>query len=144
LRSGIHNTIGGVSILHKDEATIANYLKSSGYTTAIFGKWHLGLSYPYHPLERGFDEAFIHGGGGIGQLEDHHGNRHKDATWGHNGVLEKSEGFSSDVFFHRATIFIEKNREKPFFCFLSTPATHTVRSGTQSDGAHPETWSRSK
>ncbi|MEN9021195.1 MAG: sulfatase-like hydrolase/transferase, partial [Verrucomicrobiales bacterium] len=79
LRLGIHNTIGGVSILHKDESTLANYLKGGGYTTAIFGKWHLGMSYPYHPMERGFDDVFVHGGGGIGQLEDFYGNRHMNA-----------------------------------------------------------------
>ncbi len=125
LRLGIHNTIGGVSILHKDESTLANYLKGGGYTTAIFGKWHLGMSYPYHPMERGFDDVFVHGGGGIGQLEDFYGNRHMNATWDYNGRPEKSEGFSSDVLFDRAAAFIEGHREQPFFCFLSTPATHT-------------------
>ncbi len=125
LRLGIHNTIGGVSILQKDEATLADYLKAAGYATAIFGKWHLGLSYPYHPSERGFDEVFIHGGGGIGQLEDYYGNRHTNATWDHNGTFVKSKGFSTDVLFDRAAVFIEKHRNEPFFCFLSTPATHT-------------------
>ncbi len=125
LRSGIHNAIGGVSILHRDEVTLANYLKGIGYATAIFGKWHLGMSYPYHPLQRGFDDVFVHGGGGIGQLEDFYGNRHLNATWDHNGVPTKSTGFSSDVLFARAKDFIEAEREGPFFCFLSTPATHT-------------------
>jgi len=125
LRAGVHTTVQGVSILHKDEITLANYLGGVGYRSAIFGKWHLGLSYPYHPMERGFDEVFIHGGGGIGQLEDYYGNNHLNATWDHNGVFETSEGFSSDVLFDRATRFIEANRDKPFFCFISTPATHT-------------------
>ena len=125
LRSGIHKTIGGVSILHQQEATLANHLKGSGYMTAIFGKWHLGMNYHYHTMERGFDEVFVHGGGGIGQLEDYFGNRHADATWDHNGTMVKSKGFSSDVLFDRASKFIEEAREKPFFCFISTPATHT-------------------
>jgi arylsulfatase A-like enzyme len=60
LRSGIHNTVGGVSILKAEEATLANYLGGSGYKTAIFGKWHLGYSHPYHPNERRFEEAFVH------------------------------------------------------------------------------------
>ena len=126
LRAGIHNTIGGVSILQRDEVTLANYLKGVGYATAIFGKWHLGMTYPYHPMHRGFDEVFIHGGGGIGQLEDHYGNRHMDATWEHNGVFTKSKGYSSDVLFDRAKAFIASKREAPFFCFLSTPATHNM------------------
>jgi len=105
--------------------TMGEIFQAAGYKTGIFGKWHLGYSYPYHPMERGFDETFVHGGGGIGQLEDYYGNDHLDAVWDHNGVFEKSEGFSSDVLFDRATQFIDANREDPFFCFISTPATHT-------------------
>lgn len=125
LRSGVHNTVGGVSILKSDEATLANYLGGAGYRTAIFGKWHLGFSHPYHPNERGFEEAFVHGGGGIGQMEDFYGNNHMDATWDHNGELVPSEGYSSDVLFNQAARFIEESGDDPFFCFISTPATHT-------------------
>ena len=125
LRSGIHNTVGGVSILKAEEATLANYLGGAGYRTAIFGKWHLGYSYPYRPYERGFQTSFVHGGGGIGQMEDYYGNNHMDATWDHNGVMVPSKGFSSDVLFDQAAQFIQASGEKPFFCFISTPATHT-------------------
>ena len=125
LRSGIHNTVGGVSILKAEEATLANYLSGAGYRTAIFGKWHLGYSHPYKPNDRGFQEAFVHGGGGIGQMEDYYGNNHLDATWDHNGKMEPSKGFSSDVLFKQAARFIKESGEDPFFCFISTPATHT-------------------
>jgi arylsulfatase A-like enzyme len=124
MRSGIHNTIGGVSILHQDDETMADVLGDAGYKTAIFGKWHLGFSDPYHPNQRGFQEAFVHGGGGIGQLEDYYGNDHLDATFDHNGQAVATEGFTSDVLFDRAKGFIRKNQDEPFFCFVSTPATH--------------------
>ena len=42
-------------------------LREAGYTTGIFGKWHLGDQDPYRPDQRGFDEVFMHGAGGIGQ-----------------------------------------------------------------------------
>ena len=124
MRAGIHNTIGGVSLLHRDEVTMAQLLKQAGYRTALFGKWHLGFSYPYHPNDRGFEEAFVHGGGGIGQLEDYYGNDHLDATFDHNGTFVSTEGFSTDVLFDRAKGFISRHRNEPFFCFVSTPATH--------------------
>ena len=124
LRLGIHNTVGGVSILHKDETTIADRLGKAGYATGIFGKWHLGMSYPYQPRHRGFQETFIHGGGGIGQLEDYFGNNHIDATYWANGKVVNTEGYSTDILFSQARKFIDKNKEKPFFCFVSTPATH--------------------
>jgi arylsulfatase A-like enzyme len=90
MRAGIHNTIGGVSILHKNEKTIADLLGARGYRTAVFGKWHLGYAYPYRPEDRGFQEVFSHGGGGIGQLEDYFGNSHLDATYYHNGKFAAS------------------------------------------------------
>ncbi len=124
LRAGIYNTVGGVSILHKNEKTIADLMKESGYKTAVFGKWHLGMSHPYTPECRGFDEHFIHGGGGVSQLEDYYGNTHINATYIHNGQYVKSRGFSTDVLFDQGIDFMNRNREKPFFCFISTPAVH--------------------
>ncbi len=132
MRSGIHDTIGGRSILHKNEVTIAERLKKAGYSTGIFGKWHLGFSYPYLPHQRGFDISFIHGGGGIGHMEDYFGNTHLNAWYWRNGKAEPSQGFSSDVLFNEGLKFIEAHKDRPFFAFISTPATHSPWQ------AHPE------
>jgi arylsulfatase A-like enzyme len=74
LLSGRHDFKNGVThtILERERmslntTTIAQVLKSAGYTTGIFGKWHLGDEPAYRPNRRGFDEMFIHGCGGIGQ-----------------------------------------------------------------------------
>ena len=40
------------------EVTLAQLLKSRGYATAMFGKWHLGDSPQFMPLRHGFDEYF--------------------------------------------------------------------------------------
>jgi arylsulfatase A-like enzyme len=42
-----------------EKVTIAQCLKSAGYATALFGKWHLGEEGNYHPKKRGFDEAVV-------------------------------------------------------------------------------------
>ena len=52
------------------EISIAEILKPAGYASAYFGKWHLGDDDEYQPNNRGFDEMFIHGAGGIGQGGD--------------------------------------------------------------------------
>ena len=39
--------------------TIAEVLKQKGYSTAIFGKWHLGSQKEFLPLQNGFDEYYI-------------------------------------------------------------------------------------
>ena len=131
MRSGVFTTIAGRSILHKDEKTLPQFLKPNGYHSAIFGKWHLGFSYPYRPKDRGFDEVFVHGGGGVGQMEDYFGNSLFNTTFIHNGKVSPSKGYCTDVLFDRAIEYIEaKHKEKkPFLCFVSTPVTHAPHHG---------------
>lgn len=124
MRYGVHNTIGGVSLLSPEEVTLADRLQAAGYRTGIFGKWHLGMSHPFHPSLRGFDEVFVHGGGGVGQLEDYAGNRHMNAHFQHNGKWVESSGFSTDVLVDHALEFIDSCGDQPFFCYIPTPATH--------------------
>ena len=57
-------------------------------------------------------------------MEDYYGNNHMDATYEHNGQYVKSRGYSTDVLFDQGIDFISRNREDPFFCFISTPAIH--------------------
>ncbi|MCX7827479.1 MAG: sulfatase-like hydrolase/transferase, partial [Verrucomicrobiae bacterium] len=49
--------VDNVEKLPLEKITVAQALKSAGYATAIFGKWHLGQNGDYHPGKRGFDEA---------------------------------------------------------------------------------------
>ena len=44
--------------IHPDEYLLPEMLKSKGYATGMFGKWHLGLSPYFSPLRNGFDEYF--------------------------------------------------------------------------------------
>ena len=125
-RTGTWHTILGRSLLSNRFPTLANYLNDEGYTTAIFGKWHLGDNYPFRPQDRGFDEVFIHGGGGVGQTPDFWNNDYFDDTYYHNGAHNKYEGYCTDIWFDGAINFIRKQAEsdQPFFCYLSTNAPH--------------------
>src|SRR5688572_4623395 len=49
--------VDNVSQLPLEKVTVANAMKSAGYATAMFGKWHLGKDGQHHPSKRGFDEA---------------------------------------------------------------------------------------
>ena len=124
LRTGIWHTIQGRSILRGDETTMAQVFKANGYKTAMFGKWHLGDNYPYLPQDRGFEETFAHGGGGVMQGPDYWGNDYFDDTYFRNGVPEKVEGYCTDVWFDNALDFIKRNKENPFFCYIATNAPH--------------------
>jgi len=123
-RTGVWHTIMGRSLMSTDEVTLAELFKSGGYRTGMFGKWHLGENFPLRPIDQGFDEAFYHGGGGVGQGPDYWGNDYFDDTYFRNGKPEKVTGYCTDVWFANALDFIERNKDRPFFAYLSTNAPH--------------------
>lgn len=97
----------------------------------IFGKWHLGDEEAYRPESRGFDEVYIHGGGGIGQTYpgscgDAPGNSNIDPALWHNGKWEKTKGFCTDLFFAQATKWMDAMRSsgKPFFAYIPLNVAH--------------------
>ncbi len=138
IMTGRHPMKNGVThtILERERMTLKatilpQVLKSAGYTTGIFGKWHLGDEDAYQPHNRGFDEAFIHGAGGIGQAykcscADAPGNKYFDPVLRHNGKFVKTKGYCTDLFFTAALGWINKVKDegKPFFAYITTNAPH--------------------
>ena len=84
--------------------TIPEALKAGGYTSACIGKWHLGNREPYRPKDRGFDVEF----------------QRK-----HAGHFSKDGEYLTDRLTDEAVKFIEANRDRPFFLYLSHHAVHT-------------------
>lgn len=130
LRTGVRDTYNGGAMMAASEVTIAELLKSSGYATGHFGKWHLGDNYPMRPIDQGFDESVMHLGGGMGQPGDittwpRRDSSYFDPVLWHNGKQQKYSGYCSDIFTSAAIDFIEKNHTRPFFCYLAFNAPHT-------------------
>ena len=131
-KNGVTHTILERERMTLKATTIAQVLKSAGYTTGIFGKWHLGDADPYQPEKRGFDETFIHGAGGIGQnyagtQSCATGTSYFNPFIKHNGRFVKTKGYCTDVFFQQALQWIKNNKgnpKKPFFAYLPTNAPH--------------------
>jgi len=138
LMTGRHPMKNGVThtILERERMTLKatilpQVLKQAGYTSGIFGKWHLGDEELYQPHKRGFDEAFIHGAGGIGQAypcscADAPGNKYFDPVIRHNGSFVKTKGFCTDLFFTAALGWIKSKKDDaaPFFAYITTNAPH--------------------
>jgi arylsulfatase len=138
LFTGRHEFKNGVThtVLERERMTLAattlpQVLQSAGYTTGIFGKWHLGDEAEYRPESRGFDEVYIHGGGGIGQIYpgscgDAPGNTYFNPTLLHNGKFEKTSGYCTDLFYGQATQWIDAQRraKKPFFAYIPSNTPH--------------------
>ena len=129
-RNGVTHTINERERLTPDAVTLAQVLKSAGYTTGIFGKWHLGDEPDRWPDKRGFDEMFIHGAGGIGQsypgtCGDAPGNTNFSPAILHNGKFVKTDGYCTDVFFHQALHWIGQVKgRQPFYAHIATNAPH--------------------
>lgn len=121
---GVWHTVNGREILSSEETTIAEVFKRAGYRTGIFGKWHLGDNYPFRPQDRGFDEALVFKGGGVGNQQDYWNNDYFDDTYFRNGKPVRFKGYCTDVWFSEAIEFIKRNKNRPFFCYLTTNAPH--------------------
>ncbi|MBW6480506.1 MAG: arylsulfatase [Bacteroidales bacterium] len=126
-RVGVWHTIIGRNLLREDETTLAEVFREAGYRTGIFGKWHLGDSYPYAARFRGFDEAIVHGAGGVGQTPDYWGNDYFEDHYNDNGVWRPYQGYCTDVWFNEALRFIRESKEQPFFLYLPVNAAHQTR-----------------
>jgi arylsulfatase A-like enzyme len=131
MKNGITHTILERERMTLKATILPQVLKQAGYTSGIFGKWHLGDEEPYQPQRRGFDESFIHGAGGIGQAyacscADAPRNSYNDPVIRHNGSFVKTRGFCTDVFFTAALGWIKerKDKEQPFFAYIATNAPH--------------------
>ncbi len=115
--------------LNPNEITIAEILKSAGYRTGMFGKWHLGDQPPFLPTRQGFDEFF-----GLPYSHDIHPYNPKKGRERFpplplldGEVVIEMEPDADDLtrrITERAVAFIEKNKENPFFLYVPHPIPH--------------------
>ena len=122
----LSNVSSGRSLLKSGIPTMGNIFGANGYSTGIFGKWHMGSNYPYRPQDRGFDESVWFPSSHIGSVSDFWGNDYFDDTYWHNGKKQKYEGYCTDIFFNESIRFIEESidQDKPFFAYIATNTPH--------------------
>lgn len=129
-KSGVTHTVFERERLSLKATTLAQTLRSAGYGTGIFGKWHLGDEDAYQPGRRGFDETFIHGGGVIGGFHpgsggDVAGSSYFNPIVRHNGDFLPTSGYCTDVFFGQALKWMETVKgSRPFFAYIPSNAAH--------------------
>ncbi len=108
--------------MNPEEFTIAEALKSGGYTSGIFGKWHLGDHYPLRPQDPGFDEVLVFKGGQFSP--PHNKTSYYNPIPYQNGVEKQFNGYCNDIWFSEAEKFIRANQDHPFFALISTNLPH--------------------
>lgn len=116
-KTGVSGVSTGRERLNPDEVTLADTLRSAGYRTGAFGKWHNGSQPPYHPNDRGFEEYY-------GFTSGHWG-LYFDPPLDHNNRRVVGEGYLVDDLTDHAIDFIEQHREEPFFCYVPYNTPHS-------------------
>lgn len=103
--------------LSLDETPLPQFLKSAGYKTGMVGKWHLGSTVKFNPINRGFDEYFGFLGGANSYISG------ENIVRGTKPVQEHE--YLTDAFAREAVAYVDKNKKDPFFLYLTFNAVHT-------------------
>lgn len=96
--------------LRPDIVTMAEALKDKGYATGLFGKWHLGKSASTSPLAQGFD-AYV-------DTRLPNPNKRRNEPADPKGIFSLTNA---------ALDFMQQNKQRPFFVFLSHHAIHSAQ-----------------
>lgn len=126
LHSGASSVCAGRSFVRRGIPMMSEIFAAGGYRTALFGKWHLGDSWPNLPEARGFNQAVYHLGWGITSMADLWQNDYFDGRFLSRGELKQYPGYCTDVWFKLAKDWIGERAAKnePFFLYLPTNAPH--------------------
>ena len=126
-RTGIKSWIpeGTEIYLHDEEITLAEVLKSAGYSTAIVGKWHLnsdlGSKSEPQPTDQGFDYSYGHNAFQVPT------NRNPTNIYRNGELLEAQQGYTADLYADEAIAWLQQQESAvPFFLYLSMAEPHTT------------------
>jgi arylsulfatase A-like enzyme len=104
--------VDNVENMPLDKVLLPEALKSAGYATAMFGKWHLGQNGDHHPARRGFDEAIVSMG------------KHFDFVT-HPKVDVPKDAYLADFLTDKAVDFVRRHKDRPFFLYLPHFGVHS-------------------
>lgn len=146
-RHGIYHTPDTRNGLDPEAKLMPEYFKDAGYATACIGKWHLGLTPEFNPVNRGFDYfyGFLgHGGhdyfdlGPVGSRDEEFNGMKRN--------LEpiNDEGYLTTRIGDESVAWIEQNKESPFFLYVCFNAVHSPAQAPAEDIAKYNTGSEKR
>lgn len=113
--------------LHTKEITFAEQLRSAGYATAIFGKWHLGYARNFNPVHHGFDQFKGYVSGNVDYIS--HFDRLEVHDWWDGQEDSPETGYTTHLITRNAVNFIEQHRDRPFCLYVAHESPHTPFQG---------------
>ena len=123
----VFDTGDTVSGLPLTETMLPKLLHDAGYATGWVGKWHLGAAECFHPMARGYTDAFGFLGGGHQYFAD--GLTKPKVEYftplQRNRETLQETGYLTDIFGREAVSFVERHAKEPFFLYLAFNCPHT-------------------
>ena len=113
--------------INKESLTLAEVLKSAGYSTLMSGKWHVSGKDQSYPWQRGFDRSLLSENGSYFDQGDYDGGAKRPYFLdGKPYPLEAGKYYQTDVITENAVKFLDEEgkKEKPFFLYLTYTAPH--------------------
>lgn len=125
MRTGVTSVTAGRTFVRPGFTMAPEIFGAAGYATGIFGKWHLGDSYPHRPMDRGFGTAYWAPGWGFGSAPEY-GNTLIDGRMLRGDKPEPFKGYVTDICFAEAMKWMREQQQAktPFFCYLPLHAAH--------------------
>ncbi len=121
-----------------NEVTIAEVLRSAGYRTALFGKWHLGTAPGYVPNDQGFEQFFGFHAGCVDYWSHYFywATPHFHDLWHNRRPVHRDGRYLTDLIAEAAIDFVRRlPRTQPFFMYLAFNAPHYPMQAPQRDVA---------
>lgn len=104
------------------EKTFAEVLAADGYSTAMFGKWHLGYEPKYNPVRNGFGEFRGYVSGNVDYFS--HVDQAGAFDWWINDEKKDEPGYSTHLINKHSVRFIQQSDNKPFCLYVAHEAPH--------------------
>lgn len=126
VRNGATSVTAGRTFVRPGIPMLSEIFANAGYKTGLFGKWHLGDSYPHRPIDKGFQECVYHLGWGMLNSTPEFDNPLFDGRYFHNGEAQRFRGHCTDFWFDQALAWMKQRNERsePFLCYIPTNAPH--------------------
>ena len=130
------NTSGG-AITHRlhrgldpEAVTLADVMRTAGYATGMFGKWHLGTQPHFHPQARGFDEFY----GFLAGAHSFFPAKKSEPIFStimrdHEPLIEPE--YLTDAIARETAAFVDEHHDRPFFAYVPFNAVHTPIEATK-------------
>ncbi len=125
LHNGATSVTAGRAFARRGLPTMGDIFSANGYSTGVFGKWHVGDYYPYRPMDRGFQESNYFLGFGMSSAPEFD-NDYFDGGYLDKGVRKRFPGYCTDFWFSQAINWMSERQRanKPFLCYVPTNVPH--------------------